>query len=136
VQKLWAPTGEMDVTVCLKGRTNIGSAPVCTFSHIEPGKFYLIFSHFQDGQYRAIADYRFVSLGTNFSMNQMVGRTLDEKVQLLLKDGLKTLEQQGAGDAEQKKRLEEGCKGKFVHEADVIQELMRQASNGSPRFER
>jgi hypothetical protein len=101
---------EILIISVLKGTTNAGLTHLQTDHELKPGENYLIFGYYNGGIYRANEEYRVIPLGVNFSISLIVGKTLDEQVQILLQRRLDNLNQQMKDEEEEKQRLEEGVK--------------------------
>jgi hypothetical protein len=121
----FGPTGalidaDIEVISIMKSSTNWGREPlekaatgvarVSSEFYPRQGEFYLIFSILYDHRYQASEAYRVVPLGLTFNTNSLSGKTLDEQIQMLLKQRLNNLKQQMKDEQEEKQRLEEGIK--------------------------
>jgi hypothetical protein len=97
-------TSDIEVVFVLQGTTKPGpSHLVSTYRLPHQGDYYLIFADYYNGHYQALEDYRVVPLGYNFESDRLTGKTLDEQIDILVRDRLDQLN----NVSEEKKRLEE-----------------------------
>jgi hypothetical protein len=107
---------DMEVVSILKGVTNgiasenlkLGPTALRSMYWPRQGEYYLIFSSYHAGSYEAIEDYRIVPLGLLFPAEAIDGKSLDEQLQILLKQGHLYLNREIQKDEDQKQRLEMG----------------------------
>jgi hypothetical protein len=107
---------DIEVVSVLKGNTKPG------LSHIRSGywphqnELFLVFANYRSDQYysgyAAIEDYRVIPLSRDFRTNELVGKTLNEQIQLILNGRLKDLNDELTRNNEEKLRLEQGFKHK------------------------
>ena len=101
---------QFEIVSVLKGVTNSGAFRLVSEYRPRQGEYYLIFSGYHGGSYQAFEAYRIVPLGIQFVTNDLSGKSLDEKIQMLLEHRLNDLKRLMQEDQEEKRRLEEGLK--------------------------
>jgi hypothetical protein len=101
---------QIQVLSVLKGATNLGAARLTSQYWPRQGEHYLIFAIYHDGFYQAIETYRVVPLGTYRPPDLSTGKTLDEKIHILLQYRFDNLNRQMKEEQEEKQRLEDGLK--------------------------
>ena len=105
---------DIEVLMVLKGETKPGAARMVAGYSPYQHEYVLLFATYQSNQlyraYNAAESYRIVSLNRYFPTNQLVGKPLDEQIQLLLRHRLDELTRELQQGAAEKKRLEEGIK--------------------------
>jgi hypothetical protein len=101
---------EIRVVAFLKGTNSMNSAHLQTDRQLWQGQYYLVFGYYEDGIYKAYEEYRAIHLGSDFSTNLIVGKSLDEQLLVLFKHSLFNLNRQLKEEQEEKQRLEEGIK--------------------------
>jgi len=100
----------VQVLTVLKGVTNLGPARLISQYWPRQGEQYLIFALYHDGVYQANEGYNVVPLGLFRPLDLSTGKTLDEKIKILLQRSLDNLNRQMKAEQEEKQRLEEGLK--------------------------
>ncbi|HEY5042341.1 MAG TPA: hypothetical protein VIK53_10095 [Verrucomicrobiae bacterium] len=107
---------DIEVVSVLKGTPNPGLSHLASEYWPYRGEYFLVFASNQKDQYNvgytAIEGYRIISLGHNFTTNQMTGKPLEDQIQFLLKRRLKELNEGLTRDNEEKLRLEMALKEK------------------------
>ena|SRR5213592_4626014 len=105
---------DIEVMSVLKGDTKPGSARMFSQYWPRQGERFLMFATYQGNHlyraYNATETYRIVPLGRDFLANALVGKSLDEQIQLVLRRRLEDVNRQLERDAPEKSRLEEGLK--------------------------
>lgn len=80
---------DIEVLSTLKGDTKLGTARMLSLYGPCQGEQILLFSHYQQTQhervYHATETYRVVPLDRHFLMSELVGKTLDQQIQLGLR---------------------------------------------------
>ena len=99
---------EIQVVFFLKGTNSLNSARLQTDRQLWQGEYYLVFGYYEDGIYKAYEQYRTIHLGSDFSTNLIVGKSLDDQLQVLFKHSLFNLNRQLKEEQEEKQHLEEG----------------------------
>ena len=99
---------DVEITSILKGATNSGLVRMTSEYWPRQGEYYLIFSNYRDEFYQALEKYRIVPLGPNCSTNSLIGKSLDEQLQILFKHRVDDLNLEIQSDEAEKQRLEEG----------------------------
>jgi hypothetical protein len=108
-------TSDIDVISILKGNTKTGLSKLSSFYKPYQGELFVIFSTRiltvgTNSCYSANEDYKIIPLNSDFRINDLNGKTLDEQIQLILKSRLKDLDDEIARDNQEKVRLQEGLK--------------------------
>jgi len=101
---------DFGIVSVLKGMTNTGAVRVTSEYWPRQGEYYLVVANYHDGYYQANEEYRVIPLGVKFPTNSIVGKPLDEQLQILFKRRLNDLNRQMKAEQEEKQRLEEGLK--------------------------
>jgi hypothetical protein len=105
---------DIEVLMVLKGETKPGRARLVAGHAPYQQEHLLLFTTHQSNElyeaHSAAESYRIVSLGRYFPTNQLIGKSLDEQIQLLLRHRLEQLTRDLQQGAAEKKRLEEGIK--------------------------
>lgn len=99
-----------EIITVLKGKTKLGLSRLASWYSTHQGEYYLVFANYRDGFYQAIENYRVIPIGTQFSTNDLTGKTLDNQIRMLLKLRLDNLNKQIREEQAEKKRLEEAFK--------------------------
>jgi hypothetical protein len=107
-------TSEIEVQAVLKGATKPGTNLMVSEYLPHQGEHFLIFSTYSDQgifkAYTAPEAYRIVPVDRYFGTNNLAGKTLDEKIQLVLQRRLDDLKRERERADEEIKRLETGLK--------------------------
>jgi hypothetical protein len=105
---------DIEVMTILKGNSKPGTARMVSQYAPRQGERFLMFSTYQSNEhyraYNAAETYRVVPLGRYFITNGLMGKSLDEQIQFVLRHRLEELSRELKDGAEEKKRLEEGIK--------------------------
>jgi hypothetical protein len=105
---------DVNVVEVVKGAAKIGPDHILSQTYLFQGDYYCLFatkgSYGTDEVYCAIEPYRVINLGSSFSSNILSGKSLDEKMQTILKWRLDRLKRELELGQEEKQRLEEGLK--------------------------
>jgi hypothetical protein len=103
---------DIEVISVLKGDTKPGTARMVSQYGPCQGERFLLFSTYQSNElyraYNATETYRVVPLGRLFQTNELSGKTLDAKIQLVLQHRLEELKRELEQGEVEKKRLEQG----------------------------
>lgn len=97
---------DIQVIYALKGQTIITSAKLNSLYWPRRGEEYAIFATLQGETYDATETYRIIPLGTHFPNNSLIGKTLDEQIQMIFQWRLNHLSQELVQLNDEKSRLE------------------------------
>ena len=105
---------DIDVIMVLKGDTKPGTARMVSQYLPRQGDRFLMFSTYQSNElyraYNAAETYRIVPVGRYFLTNALTGKSLDEQIQVVLRNRLDELSRELKEGADEKRRLEEAFK--------------------------
>jgi len=104
---------DAEIVFVLKGKDLKPQTPIVLWSRYWPlqGESYLLFATDFDGENsHAFDEYRVIPLGHSFETNSLMGKTLDDQIQILLQSGINNLDSEIKRDTETKQRLESGLK--------------------------
>jgi hypothetical protein len=108
---VWA---DIEVLSVLKGHAWFGRARMVSQYRPHPGERFLMFSTNQVDRrypvYNATEAYRIVPFDSDVLTKQLIGKSLTEQIQLVLRQRLEDLNRSWKNADEEKKRLKEGLK--------------------------
>ena len=121
---------EIEVVSVLKGDAKTGLTHLASQYWPNPGERYLIFANYLNADhvafgYNAIESYRVIPLNRYFRTNDLNGKTLNEKIQVIMTNRLRDLNDEVARDNEEKQRIEAGLDKAKINEAP--------STNASPK---
>lgn len=107
---------EVHIIFVLKGTNNISSGRLQTDHELRQGEDYLVFGNCDKGICNAAEEFRVIPLGIRYAWelksltNSIVGKPLDDQVQILFQRAVSHLNREIQRDKQDKQRLEEGLK--------------------------
>lgn len=105
-------TSDIDVLMVLKGKTTPGSSHMTSlYSPYRGERFVAVGFYYTNrnvGAYSVVEDYRIIPISQNFDANQLAGKSLDDQIQIILRDRINAVDDEMARDAAEKQRLLSG----------------------------
>jgi hypothetical protein len=107
----WA---DIEILSVLKGHAWPGTARIASQYRSHPGERFLLFANNQVDRrypmYNATEAYRVVPFDSEILTKQLIGKSLNEQIQLVLRQRLEDLNRSWKNADDEKKRLREGLK--------------------------
>lgn len=100
----------VNIISVLKGTNSVAAGRLQTDYDLVQNDYYLVFGHHDGGFFTSYGPSGVIPLGRWFTTNSIAGKSMDEQIQVLLKQSLDTMNWEIQRDQQVKQRLEAALK--------------------------